>query len=191
MVPYLRVSCYERNQQMSYLRHRENSRSCLRIQGHPWWRVSSTMSCVQVAKSEDNMTVFVDYMDKLARATGNTVHWGKVSDASRPLVRAVFQVPQAMFVPQVLRFCSLSSKVMGQCGTNSGFQAGTWQESRASMPPMQKQLKCPLRTNLLSKFTNMDIGQREFGGWLPVGINKFVVNTALNTTFPHDGRSRR
>jgi hypothetical protein len=35
---------------------------------------------------EDNMTVFVDYMDKTVGATGNTVHWAKVSDASRPLV---------------------------------------------------------------------------------------------------------
>jgi hypothetical protein len=49
------------------------------------------MESVQI--KEDNMTVFVDYMDKLLpRATGNTVHWGKVSDASRPLVPAVFQV---------------------------------------------------------------------------------------------------
>jgi hypothetical protein len=80
-----------RNQQMSYLRHRRIHEAVFEYKDThegefpplDLWKL-----CASREIKEDNMTVFVDYMDKLLpRATGNTVHWGKKSDASRPLVR--------------------------------------------------------------------------------------------------------
>jgi hypothetical protein len=77
---------------------------------------------------------------------------------------------------------------MGQCGKNSGFQAGTWQESRASMPRAKQGEECPLRTKL--GYLSTQTWDRGFGGlWLPVGINKFVDNTIMVRHSRQIGRS--
>jgi hypothetical protein len=71
-----------------------------------------------------------------------------------------------------------------------------WLSSRggkkAELPcPRCRNNWCPLRTKALSKFTNMDIGQREFGGWLPVGIKKFVDEHDYEYDNPMMGDRRR
>jgi hypothetical protein len=87
----------------------------------------------------------------------------KVSDASRPLVRAIFQVTPSHVCSSSTEGFAHYPEGYGTVWQNSGFQAGTWQESRAHAPVRNKQKNCPLR-DLLSKYTNMDNGQREFGG---------------------------
>jgi hypothetical protein len=60
---------------------------------------------------------------------------------------------------------------MGQCGQTVAFQAGTYKKAELPCPRAKKQKNCPLRTKWLSKYTNMDNGQREFVWW-PEGIKR-------------------
>jgi hypothetical protein len=140
--------------------------------------------CASREIKEDNMTVFVDYMDKLLpRATGNTVHWGKSKRCFETVSTCSFPgTPEAMFVPPSTEGFLLT--VLEGYGTVWHKQWLFKQEhgKKAELPcPRAKQgeeLSAEDKT-WLSKYTNMDNGQKEFGGWLPEGIKKFVDNTIM------------
>jgi hypothetical protein len=95
VVPYLRVSCYEAEiKQMSYL-HVIGVREAVfeyKDTHEGEFPPALWLLCKSRNQEEDNMTVFVDYMDKLLpRATEILFIGAIVSDASRPLVPAIFQ----------------------------------------------------------------------------------------------------
>jgi hypothetical protein len=107
--------------------------------------------CASREIKEDNMTVFVDYMDKLLpRATGNTVHWGKSKRCFETVSACNFPGnPKPCLFLQVLKvFCSLSSKVMGQCGKQWLFKQEHGKKAELPCPDAKQQKNCPLRTNL-------------------------------------------
>ena len=126
--------------------------------------------------------MFVFYIDKLLpRATGNTDHWGLTKRCfETPSMCAFPEDPEKLFVPP----------------STEGFLMvvleGYWlvwekQWNYKKLHGKKAELPCPRGTKekpltdddklWLSKYTNMDAGQREFGGWKTTGINRFVEYT--------------
>jgi hypothetical protein len=133
------------------------------------------------------MTVFVDYMDKFQEPPEILFIGAKVSDASRPLVRAIFQVtPSHVCSSSTEGFAHCPSKVMGQCGKTVAFKQEHGKKAELPCPDAKQQKNCPLR-DLLSKYTNMDNGQREFGGGCQKESTSLSNNTALVRQARHDG----